>query len=256
MPAPRRHIVITGAESGIGAACARAFGETGDHVTVLYHSDAQGAEASVRAVRDAGGEAAAIQCAIDDPASVDAAFSTLEAQSGPPAVLVNSAGLNMSGVQVRDMAVETWTRLIATDLTGAFLTSRRFLNGLGQVRPASIVHISSIHAQAVRAGGADYCSAKGGLSNLVRTLALEEAPRGVRVNAVEPGMILTPMNARAEADAAVRQAMESHIPLGRAGRPDEVARLVRWLASDEAAYVTGSRIVIDGGLSLVQGTGA
>lgn len=256
MSASRRHIVITGAESGIGAACAQAFGEAGDHVTVLYHSDLQAAEASARTVRDAGGEADTIQCAVDDPASVDRAFAAMEAQSGPAAVLVNSAGLNMSGVPVRDMAIETWTRLIDTDLTGAFLTSRRFLNGLGDRRPAAIVHISSIHAEAVRAGGADYCAAKGGLYNLVRTLALEEAPRGIRVNAVEPGMILTPMNARAQADEAERRDMESHIPLGRAGRPDEVARLVRWLASDEAAYVTGANIVMDGGLSLVQGTGA
>lgn len=256
MPASRRHIVITGAESGIGAACARAFGAIGDHVTVFYHSDAQAAEASAMAVREAGGEAITLQCAIDDPSSVDAAFTAMEAHAGPASVLVNSAGLNMSGVEVRDMAVATWTRLINTDLTGAFLTSRRFLNGLGERRPASIVHISSIHAEAVRVGGADYCSAKGGLYNLVRTLALEEAPRGIRVNAVEPGMILTPMNARAQADAALRQEMESHIPLGRAGAAGEVAQLVRWLASDEASYVTGSNIVIDGGLSLVQGTGA
>ena len=256
MPATRRNIIVTGAESGIGAACAQAFGELGDHVTVLYHSDAAAAEVSAQAVRDAGGEAITLQCAIDDPASVDAAFAQMEKQTGPASVLVNSAGLNMSGIPVRALPIETWLRLLGTDLTGAFLVSRRFLNGLGDVRPASIVHISSIHAEAVRAGGADYCSAKGGLANLVRTLALEEAAGGVRVNAVEPGMILTPMNDRAEKDETVRRAMEQNIPIGRAGRAEEVARLVRWLASEEASYVTGANIVIDGGLSLVQGTGA
>ena len=256
MPEFRRLIVITGAESGIGAACAQAFGQVGDHVTILYHSDAAAAEVSAQAVRAAGGGALSVQCAVDDPASVEAAFTQMEARVGPASVLVNSAGVNMSGVTVRDMTVETWTRTLGTDLTGAFLVSKRFLSGLGVVRPASIVHISSIHAQAVRAGGADYCAAKGGLTNLVRTLAIEEGAAGVRVNAIEPGMILTPMNQRAQDDGAVRHEMEQHSPLNRAGRPEEVANLARWLASDEAAYITGASIVIDGGLSLMAGLGA
>jgi glucose 1-dehydrogenase len=100
--------------------------------------------------------------------------------------------LNMSGVTVRAMSLEQWRRLLDTDLTGAFLVSRRFLTGRGEAAgDAAIIHISSIHAYAVRAGGADYCAAKGGLSNLVETLAIEEAPRKIRVNAIEPGMILT-----------------------------------------------------------------
>lgn len=256
MPRSGRNIVITGAESGIGAACALAFGQAGDHVTILYFKDTAAAEASAAAVREAGGEALIVRCAVDDPASVDAAFAAMEARRGPASVLVNSAGVNMSGISVRDMTEETWTRTLGTDLSGAFHTSRRFLRGLGDRRPASIVHISSIHAEAVRAGGADYCAAKGGLTNLVRTLAVEEGPGGVRVNAIEPGMILTPMNHRAEADPAVRHDMEQHIPLRRAGRAEEVAHLARWLASEEAAYVTGACIVIDGGLSLLAGLGA
>jgi len=256
MPDTRRNIVITGAESGIGAACAQAFGALGDHVTVLYFKDAAAAEASAQAVREAGGAAMIVQCAVNDPASVDAAFTEMEARRGPASVLVNSAGVNMSGIAVRDMDEAVWTRTLGTDLAGAFHTSRRFLRGLGDLRPASIVHISSIHAKAVRAGGADYCAAKGGLTNLVRTLAVEEAPGGVRVNAIEPGMILTPMNRRAEEDPAARHEMEQHIPLRRAGRAEEVAHLARWLASDEAGYITGASIVIDGGLSLMAGLGA
>ncbi len=252
-----RTIVVTGAESGIGAACAAAFGREGDRVAILYHSDRDGAEKSAQAVRDAGGEAITIQADVDGEASVDAAFARVEAAWGPADVLVNSAGLNMTGVKVRDMALDQWRRLIDTDLTGAFLTSRRFLTGRGDKSgDATILHISSIHAYAVRAGGADYCAAKGGLTNLMETLAIEEAARGIRVNAIEPGMILTPMNARAQSDAAYRQALEQNIPMQRAGQPQEVADLAVFLASDRARYITGARIVIDGGLSLMQAVGA
>jgi len=252
-----RTIVVTGAESGIGAACAAAFGREGDRVAILYHSDRDGSEKSAATVRAGGGEAVTIQADVDGEASVDAAFAQIEATWGAADVLVNSAGLNMRGVNVRDMALDQWRRLIDTDLTGAFLTSRRFLTGRGdRTGDAVILQISSIHAYAVRAGGADYCAAKGGLTNLVETMAIEEAPRGIRVNAIEPGMILTPMNARAQEDAAYRRSLEQNIPMQRAGQPQEVADLAVFLASDRARYITGARIVIDGGLSLMQAVGA
>ncbi len=253
----RRTVFVTGGESGIGAACAAAFGANGDRVAIGYHADTAAAEASAAAVRSAGGEAMTVKADVADEASVDAAFAAVEQSWGPASVLVNSAGLNMSGVTVRDMTLDQWRRLIDTDLTGAFLTSRRFLTGRGtQATDAAILHISSIHAYAVRAGGADYCAAKGGLSNLVETLAIEEAPRRIRVNAIEPGMILTPMNAKASADPTYRATLERNIPLGRAGEAAEVADLAVFLASDKARYITGARIVIDGGLSLMQALGA
>ncbi|WP_347302915.1 SDR family oxidoreductase [Croceibacterium sp. TMG7-5b_MA50] len=252
-----RTILVTGAESGIGAACAAAFGTLADRVAVLYHTDLDAAERTADLVRRAGGQAMTVQAHIDDEGSVGAAFDAVETAWGPVDVLVNSAGLNMSGVPVRTMTLDQWQRLIATDLTGAFLVSRRFLVGRGeQVGDAAIIHISSIHAYAVRSGGADYCAAKGGLSNLVETLAIEEAARGIRVNAIEPGMILTPMNARAQADEAYRRTLEGNIPLGRAGEPEEVAALAVFLASAQARYITGARIPIDGGLSLMQALGA
>ena len=252
-----RIVMVTGGESGIGAACAKAFGATGARVAVLFFADAGAAEATAATIRQAGGEAMTVQVHVDDEASVEAGFAAVERQWGPADVLVNSAGLNMSGVTVRDMALAQWRRLLDTDLTGAFLVSRRFLTGRGErTGDAAIIHISSIHAYAVRAGGADYCAAKGGLSNLVETLAIEEAPRGIRVNAIEPGMILTPINARAQGDEAYRRTLESNIPMGRAGDPGEVADLAVFLASDKAHYITGARIVIDGGLSLMQAIGA
>ena len=252
-----RTIIVTGAESGIGAACAAGFGAIGEQVAVLYFADQGLAQKSAAAVAAAGGNAMTVQCHVDDEASVDAAFASVEKAWGPADVLVNSAGLNMAGVTVRDMTLAQWRRLLDTDLTGGFLTSRRFLTGRGdKAGPASIIHISSIHAYAVRAGGADYCAAKGGLTNLVETLAIEEAPRGIRVNAIEPGMILTPMNERASDDATYRKTLEQNIPIGRAGNASEVADLAVFLASDKAQYITGARIVIDGGLSLMQALGA
>lgn len=251
-----RCVIVTGAESGIGAACAEAFGGCGDKVAVCYFDNTTEAATTVTAVEKAGGTALAVQCDVGDETSVARAFDTIERAWGAASVLVNSAGLNMSGVTVRDMTLQQWRRLLDTDLTGAFLTSRRFLTARDATVPASIVHISSIHAYAVRAGGADYCAAKGGLSNLVETMAIEEAANGVRVNAVEPGMILTPMNARAETDPTYRKTLTDNIPMGRAGQPEEVAALVRWLSSQEASYITGARIAIDGGLSLMQALGA
>ena len=253
----QRSVVVTGAESGIGAACAAAFGAIGDNVAVFYFSDEVAAAASVAAVEQAGGRATAIQCDVADPASVDRAFTAAEAAFGPAAVAVNSAGINMSGVKVRDMTDLQWRNMIATDLTGSFNVARRFVRGRAQASgPAALIFISSIHAAVVRAGGADYCAAKAGVANLAETLAIEEAPNGIRVNAIRPGMILTPMNEKAVENLAYRHGLEINIPMQRAGRPEEVAVMARWLASDEASYVTGASFTVDGGLSLLLGVGA
>ncbi len=222
--------LVTGAESGIGAACAESLGQAGASIALCYFHDEAGARAIADRVQSFGAHILTIQCDVSDEVSVGHAFDQAQ-ELGHPSILINSAGINQSGVAVADMPLAQWRRLLDTDLTGAFLTCRRFIRDLRAAqRPGRIVNISSIHAEVVRAGAADYASAKAGLRNLTRTLALECAPLKINVNSIEPGMILTPMNARAETDAAYRTQLEVNIPWGRAGRAEEVAELARFPA--------------------------
>ena len=252
-----RIALVTGGESGIGAACARALGEARASVAVLYYADDKAAGAVRDAIEAGGGKAIIVQADVGDEALVEQAFAKVVAELGLPDLLVNSAGLNMSGVPVWDMDLRQWDRLIRTDLTGAFLTSRALVRGLRNAgNPGRIVNISSIHSSAVRYGGADYCSAKAGLDNLTRTMAVECGPLKIGVNAIAPGMILTPMNKAAQADPKVLADAEAHIPWGRAGKAEEVANLAVYLCSDKADYITGTIVTIDGGLTLEEALGA
>ncbi|MDE2403967.1 MAG: SDR family oxidoreductase [Sphingomonadales bacterium] len=254
----RRVALVTGAESGIGAACARTLARNGHDIGVLYYQDDALAEATLAAVVEAGGRGVTVRADVSQEHEVESAYDTVVAALGPPTVLVNSAGINQSGVTVAAMSFAQWKHMFGADLDGAFLTSRRFVRELAKVKAPSgrIVNISSIHAEDVRAGAADYCAAKGALRRLTETLSLEVARAGITVNAVAPGMILTPMNARAVSDADWRRKLEADIPIGRAGTAEEVAELVAFLASDKAAYITGATLTIDGGLSLLLALGA
>lgn len=248
---------VTGAGSGIGAACATALAEAGADVAMMVHDDPETSKATVQSVKDAGRKVQVVTGDVGDEGDVAKAFDKAGMELGVPDILVNSAGLNMSGVNVADMELEQWNRLIGADLTGSFLTSRRFVRDLrAEKKPGAIIHITSIHAFAMRAGGADYDAAKGGQTNLMKTLAIETASLGITVNAIAPGMILTPMNEKAMDDPKYRKSLEKNIPAGRAGRPEEVARAAVYLASKDGAYITGATLTIDGGLSLLVGLGA
>ena len=246
--------LVTGGESGIGAACAIRLARGGADVVITYHSDGKSADQIVGRMLDAGARGLAVPCDVADEGSVARLFEAASAL-GTVGRLVNSAGINMSGISFAEMSAETFDRAYAADLRGPFLITREFVRRL-QGGTGRIVNISSIHEFAPRAGAVDYDAAKGGLSQLTRTLALELAPRGIAVNSVAPGMILTPMNQEAIDNPAELRRKEHCIPWGRAGKAEEVAELVAFLLSPAADYITGTSVVIDGGLSLTIAQGA
>ncbi|MEO6388332.1 MAG: SDR family oxidoreductase [Croceibacterium sp.] len=248
--------MVTGGESGIGRACALALGKAGHPVALTYFADAGAGAAVVSEIEQAGGKAFARQADVSDEAAVEGLFAAAEAAFGPVRLLVNSAGLNMTGTPIEQMSLAQFDRVVKTDLYGPFLTCRRLVRGLADGSGGRIVNVSSIHEKAPRAGGTDYDAAKGGLAQLTTTLALELAPRQIAVNAVAPGMILTPMNQSAldHPDELARK--QAAIPWGRAGTPEEVADLVMYLLSPAADYITGTTVTIDGALSLTVALGA
>lgn len=252
-----RVAIVTGSDSGIGRATAIAFAEAGADVLVHFHSDEEGAEGTSAAVRERGRRAAVIQGDLSEEREVARLFEHTESELGVPYVLVNNAAMGTSGAEVADTDPEAWDRQIRTDLYNPFYCCRRFVQARRRAGGrGKIVNVSSIHEEAPRVGSAAYEASKGGLRNLTRVLALEVASDRINVNDVAPGMILTPANQEAVEDDDVRQRNVRNIPWRRAGEPWEVARLILYLASPDADYVTGQTFVIDGGLMLYQAQGA
>lgn len=249
--------IVTGSDSGIGQAIAAALAGAGADVCVTYHSDENGAHETRRMVENAGRHAIVLQLDVRDEGAVERMFDETGTRLGTPAILVNNAAVNADGVHVADATLDAWENVLRTNLTGPFLTCRRFI---GERRAAGgggrIINVTSVHEEIPMPGAGAYDASKGGLRLLTRTLALELAADRITVNNLAPGMILTPMNQEALDDPEERERQTRHIPWKRAGRPDEVARLAVYLASVDADYVTGASFFIDGGLRMRMGQGA
>ncbi|MHC2990133.1 short-chain dehydrogenase [Pontibacter sp. HJ8] len=249
--------LITGSDSGIGQATAVEFAKEGADVVITYYSDKEGAQETLRQVEAQKRRGIVLPVDVSDEQAVEQLFDRALEEFGTIDILVNNAAVNGSGINVADMDTEVFDRTIRTNLYGTFFCSRRFIRHRQQKGgKGKLINVSSVHEEIVSAGTADYCASKAGIRNLTRTLALELAEDGINVNNICPGMILTPMNQEAMDDKEVREEKEEHIPMKRAGKPEEIARLAVFLASSDSDYVTGSSYFMDGGLSQYMGQGA
>jgi 3-oxoacyl-[acyl-carrier protein] reductase len=241
--AARGSALVTGASRGIGAAIARALAADGWPVGVGYRSERERAEQVVAAVERDGGHAVALAGDVAAEGAAERLLGELEERFGRPVLaLVNNAGINRDELAPA-LDDERWQEVIETDLNAAFRLTRRALRGMLRARAGRIVNISSVVALRANAGQANYAAAKAGLIAMTKTVAVEVARRGITVNAVAPGWIETEMT------AGVASELLAAIPARRAGSPADVAAAVRFLASDEAGYITGAVLSVDGGLA-------
>ena len=234
--------LVTGSARGIGAASATALAAEGWPVAVNYRSDAEGAEAVVEAIREAGGRAETIQADVRDPAAIAGLFMELEERLAPVLVVVNNAGIRADGLAPQ-LGDDEWERVLETNLSAAFRVTRRALKPMIRARFGRVINIASVVGLRANAGQANYAASKAGLIGFTKTVAVEVARRGVTVNAVAPGYVETQLT-----DGVGNGLLEA-IPARRAGTPEEIATCVRFLASEDASYVTGTTLTVDGGLS-------
>jgi glucose 1-dehydrogenase len=253
--------IVTGGSSGIGQAIAIRLGQEGVDVAVNYVGRPEGAEATkeavehgvgvcMKAVEAAGARALLVEADVSREDEVERMFKEVRAELGPVDFLVNNAGIQVAeDSDVLDAAA--FDRVLAVNLRGSFLCAQQAIRGfLAEERPGSIVNVSSVHQVIPKPKFLGYSVSKGGMQNLTHTLALEYAGRGIRVNAIGPGATVTPINRAWVDDPEKRALVTSHIPMGRAGDAEEMAAVTAFLLSEEAAYVTGQTLFVDGGLTL------
>jgi len=242
-----RVALVTGGSRGIGRAISERLAAQGHSVAVNYAANREAADATVDAIRVSGGTAVAIQADVGDEDAVAAMFESVTNDLGPVEILVNNAGITRDGLILR-MSIEAWDEVMATNLRSVYLVTKTALRAMLRARWGRVISLSSVSGIAGNPGQSNYAASKAAIIGFTKSVAREVGTRGITVNAVAPGFIETDMT-EALGEEITRAAAE-RVALGRLGQPEEVAAAVGYLASDEAAYVTGHTLVIDGGIAL------
>jgi glucose 1-dehydrogenase len=259
-PLEKQKALVTGANSGIGEACAFALGAAGADVVVNYVSHPEEAERVVQSIRQSGSNAIAFRADVSREDEVQAMFAAMLKEFGTIDILVNNAGLQRDA-RFHEMTLEQWNTVISINLTGQFLCAREAVREFirrGVVPEISsaagkIICMSSVHEVIPWGGHVNYAASKGGVMLLMKSMAQELAPKKIRVNSIAPGAIKTPINRAAWETPAAEAELLRLIPEGRVGVPEDIARTAVWLASDASDYVTGTTLFVDGGMTLYPG---
>jgi len=242
-----RTAFVTGGSRGIGRATALALAAAGNRVAFCYAHDEDAAKETRAAIEETGADALALRVDVGQRAQIDTAFDEIESSWGPVELLVNNAGITQDGLVAR-MSDEAWDDVIRVNLTSAFATIRRAAGRMMRARFGRIVNVSSVGGHIGGPGQANYAAAKAGLLGLTRSVAKELAPRSVTCNVVAPGPIVTTMTEGMPDDWQAR--VGEMVPLGRFGTADEVGAVIAFLCSDQAGFVTGALVPVDGGLGM------
>lgn len=245
----RQRVLVTGANSGIGAAIARELAAAGARVAVNYLVHPEATDALLAQLRAGGGEMLGLQADVSEPAQVAAMYAELDRQWGGVDVLINNAGIDGVHAPAWEADPAAWERVLRINLYGSFLCARSALQRMVVQRSGVILNMSSVHERIAWSGFSAYTASKAGLAMLTQTLAQEAAPYGVRVLALAPGAIRTPINQEVWSNPEKLRDLVSKIPLGRMGEPEEIARAATFLVSGMASYMTGSTVYCDGAMS-------
>jgi glucose 1-dehydrogenase len=240
--------VVTGSSSGIGAAIAQAFAAEGAAVVVNYSRHEDPAQKVLDQIEGAGGRGVVVGADVSDPKEVEAMVQQAVTAFGRLEIMVNNAGMERK-MPFLETPFEVWQETIAVNLTGAWLGCQAAAKQMvAQGDPGRIINVSSVHEDLAMPTNSPYCATKGGVRMLMRTLAVELAPHEITVNNIAPGAIDTPMDAPLKQDPDLMKELLSEIPLGRMGKPEDVANMALFLASEASSYVTGSTLFVDGGM--------